>query len=310
LTRLSNLQLFCETIVRKYGDPGRATEEQKAREFRDVFLSKFRLNLKTLGAVAASCGLTLDGLEDGRMPRNLRGYHEVYGNKKYIYFRKDDTLSGAMNTILHEIREIMENIFVEMHPDYEPLRTSARHIAANRFASAVLLPREEFTARVYETGLDVIELAGMYSKSYSQVLLRVGEVLQGKLFFYAALYEPGIEEDSPWKVTYRTGGVNNEDPDANVHGLNSFFPKKGGEVVPGSLVDMTIKEGKSHMAEFVTLIDEMDDEGLVAIAHPLMIKDRAAKVVLVALMGRDRDILTPQINRVNPVVIEMIHQHL
>jgi hypothetical protein len=310
LTHLSNLQLFCETIVRKYGDPGRATEEQKAREFRDVFLSKFRLNFKTLGAVAASCGLTLDGLEDDRMPRNLRGYHEVYGNKKYIYFRKDDTLSGAMNTILHETREIMENIFVEMHPDYEPLRTSARHIAANRFASAVLLPREEFTARVYETGLDVIELGKLYSKSYSQVLLRIGEVLQGKLFFYAALYEPGIEEESPWRVTYRTGGVNNEDPDANVHGLNEFFPKKGGEVVPGSLVDMTIKEGRPHIAERITLLDEMDDEGLVAIANPLMIKDRAAKVVFMALMMQNSSLLEPQVNRVNPVVVEGFHRHL
>jgi len=296
--------------VRKYGGPGRATEEQKAREFRDVFLSKFRLNLKTLGAVAASCGLTLDGLEDGRMPRNLRGYHEVYGNKKYIYFRKDDTLSGAMNTILHEIREIMENIFVEMHPDYEPLRTSARHIAANRFASAVLLPREEFTARVYETGLDVIELAGMYSKSYSQVLLRIGEVLQGKLFFYAALYEPGIEEESPWRVTYRTGGVNNEDPDSNIHGLNGFFPKKGREVEPGSLVDMTIKEGRPHIAERITLLDEMDDEGLVAIANPLMIKDRAAKVVFMALVMQNSSLLEPQVNRVNPVVVEGFHRHL
>lgn len=307
---LSNLHLFCECIVRKYSDPGRATEDQKADEFRRVFLKNFRLNLKTLGAVAASCGIKLDGMDEDKMPRNLRGYHEIYGNRRYIYFRKDDTLSGTMNTILHEIREIMENVFVEMCPSYEPLRTSARHMAANRFASAVLLPQKGFTVKVYETGLDVIELARLYSKSCSQVLLRIGEVLQGKLFFYGALYEPGVEEDSPWRVTYWTGTSNNDDPDANVYGLDGFFPRKGREVLPGSLVDMTIKEKKPHIAERITLLDEMDDEGLVAISNPLMIQDCPAKVVLVALMARNNDLLASQVERTAPLVVEGFHQHL
>ena len=306
---VSNLHLFCECIVRKHETPGRATEEQKAEEFRRVFLKNFQLNLNTLCAVASTCGIELDGLDGDKMPENLRGYHEIYGNRRYIYFRKDDSLSGTMNTILHEIREMMEKYFVEMCPTYEPLRTSARHIAANRFASAVLLPQKGFTSDVYETGLDIFELAKLYSKSCSQVLLRMGEVLQGKLFLYSALYGHNPETDD-WMLNYWTMSHNYEDPDANICGANEFFPRKGKAVMQGSLVDMAIRGKKSYLAERVTLIDETDDEGLVALASPMIIAGVPIKVALVVLTGSDRNLLLPQIERTNPTIIKGFHRHL
>ncbi len=309
MRNLSNLHLFCECIVRKHETPGRATEEQKADEFRRVFLKNFRLDLKTLGAVASSCGIELDGLDGDKMPENLRGYHEIYGNRRYIYFRNDDSLSGIMNTILHEIREIMEKYFVEIYPSYEPLRTSARHIAANRFASAVLLPQKGFTSDVYETGLDVIELAKLYSKSCPQVLLRMGEVLQGKLFLYSALYGRNPETDD-WMLNYWTMSHNSENPDANICGAGEFFPRKGKAVTQGSLVDMAIIEKKSCLAERITLLDEMDDEGLVALARPLIISGVPIKVALVVLLGSNRDLLLPQIERTSPTVVDEFHRHL
>jgi hypothetical protein len=128
----SNLRVFCEHIVRKHGEPTGVSEEQLAEDFRTVYLKGLPLNLSTLRAAAASCGIRLRELE--KMPENVRGYHEVYGDNKNIYFRKGDALSGIQNTILHETREMMEILFTEVQPDYMPLRTSARHIAANRFA--------------------------------------------------------------------------------------------------------------------------------------------------------------------------------
>ena len=94
----------------------------------------------------------------------------------------------------------MERAFPRVCHDYSPLKTSTLHVAANKFATAVLLPRESFTRKVYETGFDVIDLANYYSKNCSQVLLRIGEVLQGELFFYAGMYEP--DPDGNWRVTY------------------------------------------------------------------------------------------------------------
>lgn len=202
----------------------------------------------------------------------------------------------------------VETLFAEVQPDYVPLRTSARHIAANRFAAAVLLPGSDFEKRIYNTGFNVIELSRLYSKSCSQVLLRMGEVLQGKLFLYAALYEPDAENQ--WRVTYWTGCSNDTDPEANMYGGDSLFPRRGRTVIPGSLVDLAIKAKKPQLAQHITLLDNIDEDGLVAIARPLVISGTLAKVALVVLLEQNRDLLQPQIERSKPVIVEGFHRHL
>ena len=302
----SDLRNFCYCLVRKYGSPDEASEEQKANEFRQYYLRDLPPSVKALRAVASCCGCKLDSSD--RMPENMRGYNHVVNGTNNIVIKDGDTVSGIQNTILHEIREIMEGIFPRVCRDYRPLKTSAKHYAANKFATAVLLPEESFTRKVYETGFDVIELASSYSKSCSQVLLRIGEVLRGKLFFYAGMYEP--DPDNNWRVTYWTGGNNHHDPEANVCGLDSFFPRKNRAVAPGSLVEMTIKEGKPHLVEQIMLLDDMDDEGLVAIANPLMIQGQPAKVILTVLLSHNRGLLSPQVQKLNPVTVERFHRHL
>lgn len=302
----SDLRYFCYCLVRKYGSPDRASEEQKANEFRQYYLRDLPPSVKALRAVASCCGFKL-GSSD-RMPENMRGYNHVVNGKNNIVIKDGDTVSGIQNTILHEIREIMEGIFPSVCRDYRPLKTSAKHYAANKLATAVLLPEESFTRKAYETGFDVIDLAAFYSKSCSQVLLRIGEVLQGKLFFYAGMYEP--DTDNNWRVTYWTGSSNDNDYEANVCGLDGFFPRKNRAVTPGSLVDMTIKEGKTHLVEQITLLDDMDDEGLVAIANPLMIQGQPAKVILMVLLSHNRELLSPQVDKLNLVMVERFHRHL
>ena len=262
--------------------------------------------VKALRIVAACCGLKVDKSDE--MPENVRGYNHVVNGTDNIVVRDGDTVSGIQNTILHEIREIMERSFPGVCHSYSPLKTNARHYAANKFAAAVLLPKGSFTRRIYETGFDVIELSNSYSKSCSQVLLRIGEVLQGELFFYAGMYEP--DPDNNWRVTYWTGCNNHHDPEANVCGLDGFFPRKYRAVAPGSLVEMTIREGRPHLVEQITLLDEMEDEGLVAIANPLMIQGKPAKVILTVLLSNNRNLLSPQIEKLNPVIVERFHRHL
>ena len=302
----SNLRMFCEYVVRKHGEPIGISEEQLAEDFRTVYLKGLPLNLRTLRAAAASCGIKLSELE--KMPENVRGYHEVYGDSKNIYFKKGDALSGIQNTILHEIREMMETLFAEVQPNYAPLRTSARHIAANRFAAAVLLPSSDFESKIYDTGFNIIELSKLFSKSCSQVLLRMGEVLQGKLFMYAALYEPNAENE--WHVTYWTGCSNDADPDANVYGGDSLFPRRGRAVVPDSLADLAIRGKKPYLAQHITLLDDTYEDGLIAIARPLIISGAPAKVALVVLLEQHRDLLLPQIEQSKPTIVEGFHRHL
>jgi hypothetical protein len=307
LINTSDLFMFCQYVIRKYGNPNNATEEQKAEEFRKVYFKDIPLNLHTLQVVASVCGIRTNSVESKKMPAKLRGYHEVIGDHKNIYYREEDSLSGIQNTILHEIREMMETLFCEDNPTYIPLKTSARHLAANQFATAVLLPLLSFTAKVYDTGLDIIELSSQYSKSCSQVLLRMGEVLQGKLFMYAALYEPNAENEL--RVTYWTACHNETDSDSNVFGADGLFPRKGKVIVSDSLVAISVQERKPCLAQRITLLDSMD-EGLVAIARPLMISEIPVKVVLIVLLEQNRSALQPQIDRLQPMVIDGFHGHL
>jgi len=302
----SDLRYFCSCLVRKYGNPDCVSEEQKANEFRHHYLKDLPPSLKALRAIANGSGIEVDSTD--KMPKSIRGFNQVVNGKSNIVLKDGDTVSGMQNTILHEIREIMESIFPSLCRDYKTLKTNAKHFAANRFATAVLLPEESFTKKIYETGFDVIELANHYSKSCSQVLLRIGEVLQGKLFFYAGMYEPDI--DNNWKVTYWTGGCNSEDPEANAFGLNGFFPRKGRALSPGSLVDLAMKSGQSYLGEHITITDDTEEEGFTAIAQPLLIQETPIKVTLMVLLSRNKNLLEKQFLRNHPTVISNLHGHL
>ena len=307
----NDLQGFCYYLAHKYGDPGAISEEQKADEFRKMYAMDSPVKMKDIRAVALCCNIKLDTLDS--MPSNLRGFHEVYGESRNVYYKQGDAVSGIENTILHEIREMMEPHFAEICPSHEPLDDSARHIAANRFASAVLLPRESFINKAYEAGLDIFELADHYAKSCSQVLLRMGEVLNGQHFFYGALYERNPEHDS-WLLNYCTLSPSLF-PEPNFGELGAFFPTKGTTVTPGSLVDMAIRGGKPYLVRILTLLDGLPKEGktregLVALVRPQLISGVPTRVVLVVVLGRDRSLLEPQIKRIMPEVIKGFHSDL
>lgn len=314
----SDLSLFCLLLVKECGSPDTLSEDEKAEEFRRVYLHNLPLNVTTVMAAARACGINLVTMSASKMPRNMRGYHEmiidgkVADGRKTIYYREDDSASGIENTILHETREMMERIFPEVCPGYRPLRTLATHLAANRFATAVLLPRKSFENKMYETGLDVVALADFHQKSCSQVLLRMGEVLQGKLFFYGALYELGLDVEPDWTVTYWTRSWNEELLEANVHGVEGLFPRKGHRVIPDSLVSRVILEERPYFVKRITLLDDDDEEeGLSAIAQPYAPWGNiTTKVALVVILGRDRQLLQPQFERTGPIVIQHFHQHL
>lgn len=305
----SDLRYYCEYIVTKYGSPSNASEEEKAQEFRKIYLRDLPLDIRTLRAIASACGIYVNGVDSKKLPQNIRGYHDVFEEKRNIYYKRGDTKSGIENTVLHEFREMIEPVFAELCTDYSPLRTNAVHLAANKFATAVLLPTDEFRDKVYETGFDVIALSKLYSKSCSQVLLRMGEVLQGIVFLYSSLYEQGPEVDT-WTLNYWTGSANNNDPEANIYGADGLFQRKGRTVLPESLVDMVIKTKKPHLVSRITILDSRDDDGLTAIATPLVIRGTLVKVALVVLLGNNRNLLVPQIERTSPTIIEEFHRHL
>lgn len=131
-----------------------------AEEFIHMYLKGLPPNIRALKAVASCCGKRLKTRE---MPENLRGLTKSFDGRQNIYYKKSDSLSGIENTILHEIREILETHFKSMWTGYKP--TKNPHLAANKFATAVLLPKEDFLENVYATGLDIIALSQIYRRA-------------------------------------------------------------------------------------------------------------------------------------------------
>jgi len=86
VVNLSDLSLFCLILVKECGSPDALSEEEKAEEFRKVYLHNLPLNVTTIKAAANACGINLVGLS--RMPRNLRGYHEIITDGKIMNGRK------------------------------------------------------------------------------------------------------------------------------------------------------------------------------------------------------------------------------
>ena len=299
----NNLRLFCKHILQRYQNLDDVTSETLADEFRGMFLSNLPVSPKTLEDIAEYLGIKVSA---GPTPKGVRGYNDLFEGKMNIYYKNDDCRSGKENTILHEIRELMEHMFVEICPDYQPLRTTAVHNAANRFAAAVLLPREEFQNKVYETGFDVVALGELYWKSCAQIVIRIAEVLQGEMFYYGALYEPCRSINPEYRVTYWSASSNED----NLSISAQLFPRKGRSAVSGSLVDEVIQRKAPCLVERI-ITSEIDSvDHLTAIAQPIIYGDTIYKVALVAVLRQDRDAIQPQIERVNPVVIPNFCQHL
>ena len=299
----NNLRLFCEYVLQRHQNLDDVTSETLADEFRSMFLRDLSVSPKMLEVVAESLGIKVSA---GPTPKGVRGYNDMFEGKMNIYYKNDDCRSGKENTILHEIRELMEHMFVEICSDYQPLRTSAVHNAANRFAAAVLLPREEFHNKVYETGFDIVALGEFYWKSCAQIIIRIAEVLQGEMFYYGALYEPVRSINPEYRVTYWSASSNEDNLSLTAH----LFPRKGRSAVSGSLVDESVQRRVPCLVERIITSEAENVGHLTAIAQPIIYGDTIYKVALVAVLRQDRDAIQPQIERVNPVVIPNFYQHL
>ena len=64
------------------------------------------------------------------------------------------------------------------------------------------------------------------------------------------------------------------------------------------------------MVRRITVLDSRDDDGLTAIATPLVITGSLVKVAQVVLLGNNRNLLVPQIERTSPTIVEEFHRHL
>ena len=107
----------------------------------------------------------------------MKGVHFGAPRGEYDIYYRDDLWDGAKaHTVLHEAYEIIHETLCALHSDDPPERRVCRE--ADRFAAAVLMPPEIFSAYALASGLDVVALQGMFQCSYASVAMRLAEVMR------------------------------------------------------------------------------------------------------------------------------------
>lgn len=276
---------FCRELLDDYRT---LNPEGVAARFVSYFGVPRRPTMPVLKALLEEAGF---GIVFGAHLDSMKGVHvSAPGGGYDIYYRKNLWEGAKEHTILHETYEIICETLSEQQSG-SPLTWSVCR-QADRFAAAVLMQPEAFSLLADSSGLDVLTLQRTYRCSYASVTLRLAEVVAEPPLM-AVLYERTDDGDPEgWTeppdlratVVCRKRGFGSPDSEL-LCGTRGGVPMRGRRPSPGSLADRVVG---SCRAEYD------DDGGFVAIARPVVWKGRIAKVAVVSVRYRHREVLEPQ----------------
>ncbi len=292
---------FCAQILARPTWPGNLSPAALAEEFvRHFDLSGFP-RFDHLEHLVRKAGV--GQVVEAHLPDRLRGVHVGLRNGRYtIKYRDDDWDGGREHTVLHETYEILQEKFSEMCPSWTlPVKqTLCRR--ADRFAAAVLMQPEVFALFAQAAGLDVVALQRIYRRAYASIALRLVEVMHQQLML-VVIYDRCEEgEPSTWKeandaslfrvaVAVRTRGFSVM-PKGYGHA-----PRRHAPVLQGSAAWRVVQSGGPVLVERVAGCDLWGPGDLTVVARPVRWYGKLAKVALVAVPYRDRQLLEPQLGQ-------------
>ena len=287
---------FCHRLLDDELFRERLEPERLAAAFADCFGLSGRPTVAGLTALLRDAGF---GTVSGRELDGLKGVHFGAPRGEYDIYYRDDLWDGAKaHTVLHEAYEIIHETLCALHSDDPPERRVCRE--ADRFAAAVLMPPETFTACALASGLDVVALQGAFQCSYASVAMRLAEVMRQQplaVLLYerkdkgdpAGWPDPVNFESLKATVVKRTRGFG---PPSSplLCGWGGGIPRPGKALPSDSLAELAARSGGAEYAE---------DDGFAVAAKPVIWKGRIAKVSVVAVPYGDRKALAPQLSGVN-----------
>ena len=290
------LEDFCHRLLDDELFRERLEPERLAAAFTEFFHLAARPTVMELAALLRDAGF---GTVSGRELDGLKGVHFGAPKGRYDIYYRDDLWDGAKaHTVLHEAYEIIHETLCALYSDDPPERRVCRE--ADRFAAAVLMPRDTFTAYALVSGLDVVVLQGVFQCSYASVAMRLAEVMRRQPLV-ALLYErqdkgdPAGWPDAVNPESFRAAVVKRTPcfgPPSSplLCGWGGGIPRPGKAVPSDSLAELAAWSGGAEYAE---------DGGIAVAAKPVLWKGRVAKVAVVAVPYGDRAVLAPQLGGVN-----------
>jgi len=102
---------FCKAVISRHAEHWPPTEQTLAEEFVQWLGLKTFLTRVELVELCVSKKINLSFAE---LPSELRGFNCSFENKAEIVIAQRETVPGAdLHTLFHELRELLENAFVE-----------------------------------------------------------------------------------------------------------------------------------------------------------------------------------------------------
>lgn len=252
-TRLSPLDEFASVFIADIDDHTQVRTEALACAVRGHHdLPPF----PEMGDLRSLCGAL--GIPLWNLPPDVPeiwGTNFAYGDQVHIGVQAGLQRQAQESTIVHEVREALENAFHRVKPSYLPLPTHDNrrmNSVSDRFAGYLLMETEASRALLRELGYDFVEFASRTGRSLPAVLLRLQQ-----LFPAAAGSTPVIGTwlfDADWsRVASRQAQL--IDLEARYAAkLNGFTQRKG------TLTGQVFPKLGSALAEFSVLREALRRE--------------------------------------------------
>ena len=286
---------FCDRIMADEHPLARLEPEGLAAEFTRYFQVPLRVPLDDLAVLLECAGV--GEVSEKPLAGGLRGVHYTLPDGSYaIRYQEGQWEGGKVHTVLHETAEIVHEQVWDRHRDCKPPREVCPE--ADRFAAAVMMPPDIFSAYAQASGFDVLNMCNQFNCSYASVSLRLAEVAC-RMPMMVVLYErvqggdpaqwPDLSGPGDLRATVmrRTAGM--APPRSRLlNGCRGGTPRKGKTLSAGSLAEQAARSGGPEYAE---------GDGIAVVATPVIWKGRLSKVVVVAVPWEQRRALEPQLGR-------------
>lgn len=149
-----------------------------ARRFIEDY---YKNNSYGIGNVPSICSyFGIDSIEYERFPEGIRGFHQIFDDQIKIQVKHDDWYGGIIHTILHEMFEIIIDIYnSKATKEYE-----SSEYKANLFAASILMPEDSFLEFCYRANFDLQLVREKYDYSLFSLLIRTQYLFQKRNGFY------------------------------------------------------------------------------------------------------------------------------
>jgi hypothetical protein len=330
-----SLESFCISMLRIYSRPESIAYQigALANHFVQYFGLSSYPNLIEIKLLLDNHH-KLASIQPGQLG-GLPGCHYLDEVKKLcIEYEATGWLGRNEFTIMHECYEAIQETFERLVPGYKAHRDSTTLCMkpyADRFAAAVLMQNNVFSAALKEAGLDVCSLRNyfnFYNRSYSSVAIRIKELLKPPVVdeevdFMIAIYER-MSNGKPKHWSYDCGSykfvarcvvkthgirLSRSKRRANFKSYllpRRLFPVFGEKPALGFIVDEVV-EAKRPIYYENAMFDLLGNNEMALLARPVRWYGRIAKVILVVVRRRDSYLLKKQVDsldnlRVKPSV--------